>query len=491
MVRRNNFIFTTRMAAIPHIKLSDLNGKIRDTLHDAFGDLTFWVIADVTNHTFRPEKNYHNFELVEKDSSSSTILAKISAKAWGTGSTKISQFEKITGQRFTNNLHVLLNVSVQYHPVFGLQVNVNDVDSHFALGMLEQQRRTTLLKLVAENPSFINRVGDQYITANKQLTLPSVIQKIALICSATSAGAEDFRHTLRTNAFGFHFEVDDYFTTVQGENNAQLFVDRIIEVFRSQQPYDAVIITRGGGTQTDLLIFDHYLIGKAVAKFPIPIITGIGHQKNETIADLMAHTPTKTPTKAAEFIIAHNKTYEDKMLGLQKMIIIKSQQLFSAHYYALSQLNSFIVNQSRTVINRYKDDIVRVNQVTINKSKSLLYGHRNALVSLSAQITAKPRVIVYNRKHDIQNKINNLSAFQSIFIKNQKGYLGHYASVIRLMSPVNILKKGFAIVKQNDKIISDPGIIAAGSDIEVVLSGSTLLSTVKRKSKYNGKEFDL
>ena len=223
------------MSEINHIRLSELNGKINDTIKNAFSTTTFWVIADITNHSFGAQKNYHHFELVEKDPNSNSILAKISGKAWGNGSIKISNFEKVTGQKFTDNINVLINVSIQYHPVYGLQVDINDIDSNFTLGVLEQQRQATLEKLITENPEFINKVGDTYITKNNQLKFNAVIQRIAVISSKTSAGGEDFKHTLLNNPFGYKFFIDDYFTAVQGESNADQFLSKIIEVFNSKK----------------------------------------------------------------------------------------------------------------------------------------------------------------------------------------------------------------------------------------------------------------
>ncbi len=478
------------MGELTHIRLSELNDRINDVIQSAFGNQKFWVIADITNHTFRQNKNYHNFELVEKDQHSNNIIAKISGKAWGSGSASIRQFEQVTGQRFTNNINVLVQVIVSFHNVYGLSLDLIDIDTNFTLGLLEQQRQATLERLVNENP-FIQKIGDRYITRNNQLQLPLVIQRIAVVSSNTSAGAEDFKHTLQNNPFGYQFRIDDYHTVVQGESNADQFLKKLIEVFESQQPYDIVVITRGGGSQTDFLIFDNYKIGRAVAKFPIPILTGIGHQKNETIVDLMAHTQTKTPTKAAEFIIAHNKSFEDAILSFQKTVLIKSQQMFSTHFQQLSMLNSTVVNKSRDIISGHKESLVQMNQVVVNTSKSILFNNKNDLLQLSAAVISKPKIILYNRINDIKNTVSNLRTFKSLYLKNQRGYLGHYISMIRMMSPDNILRKGFAIVKSNDRITSNPDEIEVGSDIEIILADSRIASTVKQKTKYDGTEFNL
>lgn len=449
--------------------------------------MRYWIVADVTSHSYKSDKKYHNFELVEKDTISNNIIARIAGKAWGQGSVRIAEFEKNTGQQFTNNINVLVRVAVEYHPLYGLSVSVLDLDANFTLGILEQKRNETLQRLVAEN-EFIQKDGDSYQTKNNSLALPAVIQRIALLSSENSAGSEDFRHTLQANNFGYTFFVDNYYTLVQGENNSRLFRDKLIEIYNSTISYDAVVITRGGGAQTDFLIFDDYHIGRAVAKFPIAIITGIGHQKNVSIVDLMAHTQTKTPTKAAEFIIAHNRNFEQNILSYQKFIVIKSQQLFMSNFQMLGYLNSSIVNNARNIINEKKDEIVRVNQITINRSKSILFTHRKNMVTASSQILSKPRIILYNRINDIQGIIKNLKTFGNQYQKNRKGELAQYISLIRMMSPENILKKGYAIIRVDNEITSSAEKIKIGKDIEIILSDTIIQSTVKNKSKYDGKK---
>ena len=474
-----------------HIRLSELNRKINDAISSAFSSLNFWVVADITNHNFKQQSKYHHFELVEKDPNSNDLLARIVGKAWGSGSQKIANFEAVTGQIFTNNINVLVNVSVEYHLVYGLRVNLNDIDPNFTIGMLEQQKRATLERLVDNNPDFVQKVGDRYITRNNTLVLPKVVQQIALISSKTSAGSEDFKHTLKNNNFGFTFLIDEYYTAVQGDANADQFLASIIAVFKSQKAYDAVVITRGGGAQSDFLIFDNYAIARAVAKFPIPIITGIGHQKNETVIDLMAHTSTKTPTKAAEFIIAHNRAFEDGLLTIQKNILIKTQQLFSIYFKALTNTNSSVLNQSRNLLSGHKDELVRMNHLIFNTSKNIIGKRQHDLITTSAAVISKPKVTLYNRIKDIENTVHNLKVFQSLYLKNQKGYLGHYISVIRIMSPENILKKGFAIVVANKKIVSNADEIRVGDDIDIILSTTRLTTGVKDKTTNDGKGFDL
>ena len=448
------------------IRLSELSEQIRQAIDGVFGSRTFWVIADVTSHTYKAQSNYHYFELVEKDRSSAKILTKISGRAWGNASVNISNFEKATGQKFTNDINVLIQVAVQYNPAFGLQLNLLDIDTNFTLGLFEQQRKETLERLLRENPDFIQKSGEQYFTRNNRLSLNKVIQQIAVISSATSAGYQDFKHTLDHNSFGYRFQVDDYFALVQGEANARQFLAKIVEVFQSGKGYDALLIIRGGGAQTDFLIFDNYELSRAIAKFPIPVITGIGHQKNETIADLMAHTATKTPTKAAELIIAHNRAFEENLLGLQKMMLIKTYQL----------------------INYHKDRLNQINQATISTTRNLLHEQHRNILNLSRQVLTSPKIIISNRQKDLSNVIGNIKSYNRMYFANKRGYVGHFQSVVRLMSPQNILNKGFAILKVNGKIAANADQIVAGTELTVRLATAEIKTTVTTKTTINEDE---
>lgn len=473
------------------IKLSELTGKIHQTIHQAFADQLFWVMADVTNHSFKAKESWHFFTLAEKQEGTHSILAKAETVAWKAGSIKIEHFEKITGQPFRNDIHVLVKVSVDYNSSFGLRLTLHDIDTNFTVGVLEQQKQAILQQLLTDCSSFIQKSGEHYITRNSQLSLHPVIRKLAIITSHSSAGFEDFKHILESNPHRYTFSIDHYFTAVQGEANAGAIRQKLLEVHQSGQPYDAVIIIRGGGAQTDFLIFDTFQLGQIVAKFPIPIITGIGHQRNETIVDLMAHTATNAPTKAAEFIIEHNRKFEEGMLDMQKSILIKAQQMLSGRQRLLTSIETNIVNQSRDLIAGHKDRIMNTHQSTINTAKTILFKGQKTLVEISNQLLSRPRSILSNKQNDLENSISNLSVYNRNFIQNQRSYIAHCVTVFNLMSPANILKKGFAIVYHQGKITSNPDLIAAGDDISVRLADTEISAVVTTKKQANGTEFKL
>lgn len=473
------------------IKLSALAHNIESVIKDAFSASSFWVIADVTNHTHKASSNYHYFELVEKEEGSNHIVTKFSAKAWGSGARSLDAFEQITGQRFTNNIHVLVNVVVEYHPQFGLQLQVIGIEASYTLGMIEKQRQQTLARLVAENPDTIRKVGDTYVTRNRGLRLKPVLQNIAVISSKSSAGLLDFKHTLAMNAWGYQFSLHEFFTEVQGDANAISLRNILIHIYNSHVPYDAVCIIRGGGAQTDFLLFDNYLVGQAIAKFPIPVITGIGHQHNTSIADLMAHTQTKTPTEAAGFIIAHNRAFEEQLLHFQKNILIKSQQLFAAQLQALNTLKNKIAQESRVLLTAQKDDLQHYQQLTVNNAREVLFSHRSSLLGISSRMLSKPTIILSNKRNDLKNITNNFRSYNAAYLKSKKGELAHYVSVINLVSPESILRRGFAIIKQGGRVLGSAAALKTGDDISIILSDAELSATITKKDNYDETTFKL
>jgi exodeoxyribonuclease VII large subunit len=474
------------MPEVTPIKLSDLTVLIRDTLALRFERDSFWVLADVSDHKFYPQKKYHFFDLVEKDDISGELVARVSATGWGDGTRSIETFEKETGQKFTTGIHVLVRVKVSFHSTHGIKLTLLDVDSRFTLGELEKKKQETIKRLLTECSDYIRQVGDQIMTKNKGHILNLVIQRIAVVSSKQSAGFQDFMHTLRNNGFGYMFKVDEYHAKVQGESNAKLLLEQLLAVFHSGIPYDAVVIIRGGGAETDFLIFNDFNLNRALAKFPIPVITGIGHQKDQTIADLMAHTETKTPTRAAEFIIAHNRQFEDSLLSIQKNVVIKAQQIFAQRQRVLTQINSIVVNKSRDYLANFAQEMVKINRLVTQNSRQILHARRNEMVSLSSRIVSRPRVTVASRLHELEQLVSNISTFRNQYLKNKRGYLGHFATMIHLASPEQTLKRGFALVKKGDRIITDPDEIKKGEELTIVLKHTNIISTVTGKTESNG-----
>lgn len=394
------------------ITLSALTCLLGEVIADGFEGKAFWVVGDITSHSYKPKENRHFFVLAEKAQEGSALVARIDAVAWKNASEKITAFEQITGCRFGSGLQVLLLVTVGYNPAYGLKLTVLDIDASYTLGALEQEKQNTLRRLETECADYITKEGERYITRNNTLAMPMVLQRIAVVAAANTAGYEDFMHILQNNVYGYRFITEPYFTSVQGEANSYLLRQALVDIYNSGKPYDAVAIIRGGGAQTDLLIFDTFAIGQAVAKFPIPVITGIGHQRDETIADLMAHTPTNTPTKAAEFIVAHNLQFEQEVLAIQENI-----------------------KESALAITRYKTQ-------------------------------------------QLAPVIANIKNYSQIFLHKQDSMLARYAATTQSVAPANVLKKGFALVRNRGKTITAGNAPRPGDVIDIELAQMQLQATI-------------
>lgn len=464
-------------------RLSELAGLVAGVMEQMFQGRGFWVIADVTSHSYKPGKNHHYFDLVEKETGSSTLLAKFSARAWSEGAEQIAVFEETTGQRFTNDINVLLLVSVNYHPAFGLQLVVHNIDVNFTLGTLEKQKQAALARLVEENPDHVRLEDGGYITFNQELTLPSVVQRLAVISSSTSAGYEDFQHTLQNNNQNFVFYIDPYFTVVQGENNARYIVEQLIAIYHSGKAYDAVIIIRGGGAQTDLLLFEQYAIGKAIARFPIPVITGIGHQKNETVADLMANMSLKTPTQVAEFIIARNRDFTDHISWLERSIALRAQQITLAYQQDIFSLHQSLQQASQARLIMEKNALQRTASEVVHISQIRLLQEQLHLTHLTDEFAKRPEQMLFGRHCELDtlnDKLKN-ECLVNLDIRNQE--VETQALMLRLLSPENILRKGFVILERS---ATDPKTtINIGDEVHIITAEDKLTATITNKKEYD------
>jgi exodeoxyribonuclease VII large subunit len=472
-------------------RLTELTGQIAEALQDAFGKNTFWVIADVSNHTFQPGYSRHFLDLVEKDEATKTVVAKVSAVAWSSGAVRIQHFEKVTGQKFKAGIKVCVKVQVDFHPSYGLKLVIQDVDPSFTIGQLELHRQATIQRLLSECASFIKLSGERFQTTNNSLSHASVIQRIAVLSSSSSAGLADFRDALLKNNYGYRFHLNYYYTSVQGEANADAAVKKIEEICASRLPYDAVVIIRGGGADTDFLLFDQYPLCSAVAKLPIPVITGIGHLKNQSLVDLLAHTSTNAPTKAAEYIVAHNLAFETLLLSAQKRVIIKAQQLVGRNQQELLNVNAQISSRATALLTKRKQAGEKIKQQIATSAKAVLVNQQLLLSELANRSMNKPTLLLSTKKGELESLGEKLkTSVRNLYLHQQRSIERH-ETICRLMSPAALLKKGFALVYHQGGIITEGSHLQKGDEITVRLQDTEITTTIKDKKDYHADSFDL
>ena len=279
------------------ITLLELNGRVKSTLQFEMPD-AYWVQAEISS--ISPSGQGHCYlELVQKDATGRNFLAKAKANIWrGTWLKLKPYFEAQTGETLKVGMKVLLQVTVTFHEVYGYSLVVQDIDPTYTMGDMARRRKEILEQLEK----------DGVIGLNRELEIPALPNRIAVISSATAAGWGDFRDQLANNIYGFRFYVKLFPALMQGDDVERSVISALNAVAMRRDDFDVVIIIRGGGAVSELSCFDSYNLAFNIANFPLPVITGIGHERDDTVADVVAHTKVKTPTAAAEFII--NKVFD-------------------------------------------------------------------------------------------------------------------------------------------------------------------------------------
>ncbi|MCC6601534.1 MAG: exodeoxyribonuclease VII large subunit [Crocinitomicaceae bacterium] len=476
------------MAALSLLKLNML---IRDHLAQGFGGQLYWVVAEVSSLKFYAAKNFYFLELVQKEENGSAIVAKISASVFGTGTQKIRQFEQSTGQRFENNLKVMALVEVDFHVQYGLKLSIRDLDTNYTLGELEKQRRQTLTRLVQLYPDIVSFTDGIYRSKNQKLTLPAVIQRIAIITSEVSDGYSDFIHELMNNRWGYVFSVIPFFTRVQGAGAGNTISALVNSINQSSDRFDILVIVRGGGTQSDFMAFDEFDAALSVASSQLPVLTGIGHLKNESIVDMMACKALKTPTKAAEEIFSHNRLFEEQLLSLRLEISNRGRFILSGISENLGNLRTEIYRLSKTLLVSAQ----RQNDLLSASIKNLFYqrwsNEKKQIEIISALMFHKSIQTFVNEKMKLKWLSMQVLSYSKLLIRNKEHQLMHHRSIIKMMSPAHILRRGFALISINGKIISDPEMISKDSMIDIHLGGEKILTQVLKKTKDDEQRFDL
>jgi exodeoxyribonuclease VII large subunit len=332
------------------LSLFELNTLVRGSLEEAFPNL-YWVEAELAE--CRESKGHCYMELVQKDVFSAVPVARASAKCWRNRWEKVREaFVKATGGSPRTGMKLLLKVSVDFHPAYGFALIVNDIDVSFALGEMARKRQETIDTLKAEG------VYD----LQKELRLPLFCQRIAVISSATAAGYGDFCDQLAHNDYGFRFSPTLFPAIMQGEATEQSIVERLNEINLRAGDFDCVVIIRGGGATTDMAAFDSLLLAENVANFPLPVITGIGHERDECVLDLISHLKVKTPTAAAAFLIDHLAKVQQRIDEAQDAIVSGVRLLLERQTARLQRLTASLSMNARLALTNQKHRLNLLSQ---------------------------------------------------------------------------------------------------------------------------------
>ena len=405
-----------------HITLSQLQRLVKETLHERFA-LPLWVSAEISE--IKVNYSGHCYlELVEKGGDNGVPLAQSRAVIWRTAYPRIAgYFEAETGQRLAAGIKILAKVAVNYHELYGFSLQITDIDPTYTLGDMERQRQMTIAQLQKEG------VWDM----NREAPMPVVVQRVAVVSSVNAAGYQDFRKELAKSPYRFEVTLFDAF--MQGAAAEESIVEALCAVAERTDEFDAVVLIRGGGSASDLNCFNAYRLCAHVAQFPLPILTGIGHDKDTSVADMVAHTALKTPTAVAGWLI-------ERMTQTEGWLDYAALQLHDATKAAMHASE------------------VRLERLT------------GDLRQLSGDLLTRQRLRTEHLSALLPEAVRN-------FLARQATRLDNAAELIAGRSPERILRLGFAVVRTGGKAVVSARGVCKGDALEIEVADGTIHGTAQ------------
>ncbi|HOE04610.1 MAG TPA: exodeoxyribonuclease VII large subunit [Bacteroidales bacterium] len=453
------------------ISLYELNQLIGESLSNQLPDY-YWVVAEI-NHITENRQGHCYLELVEKATDSDQIVASSKAIIWANRYRFIRPyFEHTTGKPLSASMKLLLRVSVEFHAVYGLSLLVHDIDANYTLGDLQRKRQEIIDNLIQQG------VFDM----NKTLMLPEVIQSIAVISSSGAAGYGDFVNQLNDNIFGYRFTVTLYNAIMQGNQTEKSVIEAFNHIYNARKQPDVVVLIRGGGAKTDLAAFDSYDIAFHITQFPVPVFTGIGHERDDSIADMVSHSRFKTPTAVAASIVEHNRNYEEELNETYQSISGLSRNRLHDHFSLMNYLAFTLVSRSRDILSRASAVHDKLASATINSAGTAIARHYHLLDTLGQQMHTFVTVETLKAR-------SALSALQTEFrntplriVKQHSETLNHYEKNIEFSNPKTILKRGFSITRHNGKAVGSAASLLPGDIIQTEFSDGIVDSKVENNN---------
>ena len=429
------------------LSLVELNQRIRMALEQAFLD-TYWVRAEMSDVRENGASGHCYLEFIEKDPRSGQLLAKVRGAIWAKTFRLLKPyFEMETGQRFVSGLKVLVRVTVDFHELYGLSLTVVDIDPAYTLGDMARKRLEIIRQLQEEG----------VFELNKELPLPLLPRRIALISSPTAAGYEDFMNQLTHNRAGYPFYVKLFPALMQGERTEESVIAALDRIYAHQELFDVVALLRGGGATSDLNSFDSYLLAANCAQFPLPILTGIGHERDDTVVDLVAHTRLKTPTAVAEFLIARMDQAAQTVEELQQ---------------TMTQSASVRLLQEKQRLQSYATRFPALVGQRMERNRTLLHQLGAKLPTMAQGFVERKRAMVDRLVMQLRNATTTHLAEKQRFLQLQEQF-------VRMASPDYILRRGYSLTLREGKIIKRAEELQAGEELTTRFMDGEVKSIIK------------
>ncbi len=454
------------------LTLSALNTRIRNATSEAFPE-ALWVIAEILE--MQVNRSGHCYmELIEKSDTDDSIKAKSRATIWSFKYKMIRPyFEAATGSLLQPGIKVLLRSEVTFHEIYGLSLNVLDIDPSYTMGDIALRKREVIRKL--------NAAG--VMQMNRELELEEVPQRIAVISSETAAGFGDFIDSIVNNNYNFGFKISLFPAIVQGELAERSIISALENVFRQEDSFDAVVIIRGGGSQSDLDCFNAFELAMNIAQFPIPVITGIGHERDETIADMVAYKSLKTPTAVAEFLIDRIAGFSERLTGLQARIEQAGRWIIQQESMVLKQRASdmnYLVQQYLVGARHMLKDYSSVLEITLSKVTSQA-GHK--IDHLANRLLYTWKGLSERRKRDLELFEKHIRSSGKAFLLSLSEQVRVYEKSLELMRPEKVLSRGYSITYSDGKIVKSISGLTKGTKIITSIKDGLIHSEIEKIDK--------
>lgn len=426
------------------ITLYELNSLVRQTIEIGLPK-SYWVEAEISE--LRENGGHCYLELIEKDKRYNTPIAKASARCWRqTWGMVKPYFENTTGQQLRAGMKVLIEVYAQFHEAYGFSWIISDIDPNYTLGDMARKRQEIIKRLKEEG----------VFDLNKQLDLPLFSQRIAVISSKSAAGYGDFANQLYGNQYGYYFEVELFAATMQGEDVERSIIKALNAINDRCDDFDCVVIIRGGGATSDMSGFDALELAENVANFPLPIITGIGHDRDECILDMVSHTRVKTPTAAAALLIDNLNTAERRIDDARQRIANLTSRKMEVEKLRLSRLAErlpalfgSVKDKQEARLDILQERLFRLAEIRLSNCENIV-GQLEKKISLTAEHLL---MVEKHRLELLEGRAQNLD-------------------------PQLLLRRGYSITLVGGKALRDPSQVKQGDKIETRLEKGTIISTI-------------
>jgi exodeoxyribonuclease VII large subunit len=451
------------------LTLSQLNGLLRGVIerwNDEQGE--FLVVAEVSEVRRGPTGHYY-LKLVER--SAEGIVAALDAVIWVGAARTVEEFRQVTGTALSAGMQVLFRGRVTFHERFGLKLDIRGIDPTYTLGEMQRQRREVIARLEQEG----------LLDQNKRLPFPLVPQRIAIVASTESAGFQDFVDQLERNPFAYRFAYHVFPALTQGDGAEASIAQALARVSAMARQFDVAVVIRGGGSQVDLSCFDTYGVGAAIARCAVPVITGIGHERDETVADMVAHTRAKTPTAAAEVIVSAVRRYEERVEEAAAQLAIEAQDILHVAVPRLAELSGRFEIAARRATAEERERLSAAMAALAARTLSGLRTHGLSLDTMvrrmwqaSASLIAGVGARLDGLQVRLRIRARAVSAAEEMVLE---AYLRHLTN----LDPQRVLARGFSITRYLGRVVRDAGEVPCAAVVETTLAKGRLISKVESR----------